>query len=117
MRYRSEKMLHKIRLEVNRHASVHFDLDSSLPELGQVPVELRVVHHHHGRASHLHGVREEMLLVLGLGSLGWSFEGPGVESVEAGRRLGHLGLVLSQGLKAVDLGLVLHTLLPENYEQ
>ena len=95
---------------------VHVDLHGSLPQLGQLHVELGVVHHHHGRAN-LHGVREEMLLVLGLGSLGWSLEGPVVESVEAGRRLGPLGLELPQSLEAVDLGLVLHTLLPENYEQ
>ena len=112
MRYSSEKMLHKIRLEVSRHASVHFDLDSSLPELGQVPVELWVVHHHHGRARHLHGVREEVALLLGLSS--WGSEGPVVDGVErGGRRLGHLAPQLLQGLQAVDLGLVLHPLLPE----
>ena len=58
-------------------ASVNFYLHSSLPELGQVPVELWVVqcpvHHHHGRARNLHGVREEMALLLGLSrGIGWS---------------------------------------------
>ena len=54
----------------------HFDLHGSLPQLGQLDVELFVIHQHHGPAN-LHGVGEEMLVVLGfLGSLDWSFEGP-----------------------------------------
>ena len=54
-----------------------------------------------------------MLLVLGLlGGLDWSFEGPVVDGVEAGRRFGHLRLQFPQGLKAVDLCLVLQPLLP-----
>ena len=92
---------------------VHFDLDGPLPKLGQLDVKLLVVPHHHGGAN-LHGVREEMLAVLILRSLGRSPEGPVVEGVGAGRRFGHLALefLLPQCLQAVDLSLVFHPLAP-----
>ena len=53
-----------------------------------------------------------MLLVLGLRSLDGGSEGPVVERVEVGRRLGHLSLHLPQSHQAVDFGLVLKILLP-----
>ena len=60
-----------------------------------------------------------LLRLLGLlGRVGWSPEGPLVDSVGAGssgrrrRRLGHLQLQRLQGSQAVDLGLVLRPLLP-----
>ena len=62
-----------------------------------------------------------MALLLGLSrgvrsGDGWRLEGSVVDGVEAGRRLRHLALQLPQGPQAVDLGLVLHPLLPSQQE-
>jgi len=94
------------------HASVHLNLHGALPELCQHDPQLGVVPHHVlalSYASSLEGeiVREEMpLLWRTFRRLDRGSEGPVVT------RFGLLpGLEFPQGMKSVDLGLMLHPLL------